>query len=163
MSEYQQHKQAKKSTEGEFRCFSCDKLLAKGGVISGGLNIKCIRCGNVNYIFDDADEFIFFTDAKGTIVYASDNCKTLTGYDAGEVLGKTPAIWGRQMPGDFYKDLWHQILEEKKAITTHVTNRRKDGTLFQALVRISPILDEHGDVHVFLGRQKVDLAGETKA
>lgn len=96
---------------------------------------------------------MFLTDSHGTILYASKQIERLTGYAVEEVIGKTPAIWGKQMPATFYQELWHDILVQKKATFVVVTNRKKDGTLYQAQVRISPILDAAGNVAHFLGIQ----------
>lgn len=34
----------------EYRCSSCKKLLGKGGVFNGSIQIKCKRCGTLQTI-----------------------------------------------------------------------------------------------------------------
>ncbi len=117
------------------------------------LLIKCVRCGHINSVLNDGHQAMFLTDRTGTIIYASKQIEALTGYTAEEVIGKTPAIWGKQMPPEFYQSLWQNILVQKKAISATVTNKHKNGTLYSAQIKISPILDNAGDVAHFLGIQ----------
>lgn len=55
------------------------------------------------------------------------------------------------MPKKFYKDLWHKIKEKKQVATVTVTNKKKNGELYDALLRISPILDDKGKPKFFVG------------
>lgn len=137
----------------ELRCKKCKKLIGKHHAHSAALEIKCVRCGNINSILEETHRQIFLTDQNGKIIYINSLVKEITGYTASEVLGKTPSVWGGQMPKEFYKKLWHKILKEKKATTFKITNKRKNGELYDALVRISPILSAEGEVELFLGIQ----------
>lgn len=137
----------------DLRCTQCAKLLGKHSTESADLLIKCTRCGHINSLLNDGPQAMFLTDNAGVILYASKQIERLTGFTAEEVLGHTPAVWGKQMPPEFYKQLWDDILVQKKATSVVVTNRKKDGTLYEARVRISPILDTAGNVAHFLGIQ----------
>lgn len=141
------------SSWNELRCKKCNKLIGKHHVHSAALEIKCVRCGHINSILEENDRQVFLTDHNGKIIYINSLVKEITGYSAPEVLGKTPAVWGGQMPETFYKKLWRTILKEKKATSFKVVNKKKNGELYNALVRISPILNAEGEVELFLGIQ----------
>ncbi len=141
------------TTSLDLRCTSCSKLLGKRSLENADLLIKCVRCGHINSVLNDTTQAMFLTDRSGTIVYASKQIEILTGYTAEEVIGKTPALWGKQMPPEFYQTLWQDILVQKKAVSATVTNKHKNGSLYTAQISISPILDNNGNVAHFLGIQ----------
>jgi light-regulated signal transduction histidine kinase (bacteriophytochrome) len=55
-------------------------------------------------------------------------------------------------PASFYKALWETILRGE-VWTGEVTNRRKDGTLYEAAVTIAPVLDNEGRQDGFVALQ----------
>lgn len=134
----------------ELRCNKCTKLLAIENLLIPSLEIKCLRCGEINTIIGGVHDQVFITDDKGRILYVNDEVEKVTGYKFDEIVGKTPAIWGKQMPHAFYEKMWMDILKKKKAIAVRVTNKRKDGRLYPVLLKISPILDENSEVNYFL-------------
>ena len=91
--------------------------------------------GAVEYAADG----VVITDASGKIQYVNPAFTTLTGYSCEEVVGKTPHILksGRH-PDAFYKALWNTILAGG-VWEGEVTNRRKDGTLYDEEMRIAPV------------------------
>lgn len=139
----------------ELRCRFCDKLLGKHAVHKASIEIKCVRCGNINSILDDAGTVVIITGRDGNIIYANEQVEPVTGYKVEEVLGKTPAIWGKQMSEEFYRQLWEDISVKKRAVTVNLTNKKKDGSIYQCVNRISPILNEAGEVKYFLGIQSI--------
>lgn len=92
------------------------------------------------------------TDPDGYILYANEAAVSLTGFSLEEMKGKTPSLWGKQMPHEFYVDMWHQIKTEKKPFSGEITNRKKDGTLYIASARIVPIVDD-GKVSFFVATE----------
>lgn len=139
----------------ELRCRSCSKLLGKHALQTATIEIKCTRCGTINSILDGKDTLIYITSAAGHIIYANEQLEAITGYTLTDVLGKTPAIWGGQMPDQFYQNFWQTILVQKKATLVRLTNKKKDGTHYECINRVSPILDELGEVQYFLGIQTI--------
>jgi PAS domain S-box-containing protein len=94
------------------------------------------------------------TDKRGIIEYVNNSFERISGYSQSEAIGKKSNILkSGKHPNEFYKKLWHKILKEKKATTFKITNKRKNGELYDALVRISPILSAEGEVELFLGIQ----------
>ena len=146
----------KLSSEGlsEFRCTKCKKLLAIFNRDSL-LESKCVRCGTLNVLLGKMAEQVIITDAQGKILFVNGEIEKITGYTEEETIGKTPALWGGQMSAEFYKDMWHTILEKKQNITVKVTNRHKSGKLYQALLRVSPILDTQGEIKFLIGFESI--------
>ncbi len=102
----------------------------------------------------NASDHIIITDADAKILYANNAASRITGYPINEMIGANPRLWGGQMPADFYKTMWKTIKEEKKSFTGEVTNRRKSGESYQAVMSIAPILDEKGNIIFFVGIER---------
>lgn len=104
--------------------------------------------------FDQSGEHIIITDPDAKIIAVNKTAERLTGYTMQEMIGKTPALWGKQMDPSFYKAFWHRIKEEKLPFIGEITNRRKDGTLYQVQTIVSPILNENREVEFFVGVER---------
>lgn len=110
---------------------------------------------------DTSFNHIVITNADGTILYANRAAELVTGFSFEEMRGKTPSLWGKQMPGEFYKEFWRVIKEEKRPYLGEITNRRKNGELYLSNVSITPILDEKSEVSFFVGIER-DVTEERK-
>lgn len=90
---------------------------------------------------DNSFDSILMTDAsvEGKIIYANKAFNKLTGYDAAEVMGKTPRIL--QGPGTDKKviDRLASSLKEGKRFEGKAINYKKDGTPFIMYWRVLPI------------------------
>jgi PAS domain S-box-containing protein len=137
------------------RCFNCNKLLAKNKIEPDQFEIKCLRCGNINIIIKKVAEQVIITDTSGKILFVNGEVENVTGYRPDEVLGKDPNIWGGQMPKEFYDELWRIISVEKKTAVAKLINRHKSGSLYNAVLRISPVMDSSGDIVFFVGIENV--------
>lgn len=94
-------------------------------------------------------ETFFITDTEGVILYVNPAFEKLTGYSSAEVLGKTPDILkSGEHPTEFYSEMW-TTLKSGARWTGRLTNRRKDGTLYEEELRICPIQSPHGDLKYF--------------
>ena len=96
-------------------------------------------------IIDAADDAIDGICPKGLINYWSPGAERLYGYSADEVIGKSKALL---IPPDCQRELGEALrqLSQGDALRHIETlRRRKDGTIFQASVSMSPIR-EHGAV-----------------
>jgi signal transduction histidine kinase len=58
------------------------------------------------------------------------------------------------MSHSFYKDFWKTIKEDKKAFSGEIKNKRKNGELYQAEIRVSPVLDKNGNVEFFVALER---------
>lgn len=109
---------------------------------------------NFQFAVDNASDHIIITDSNGKIIFANKGMQRITGYSRAEVLGKTPAVWGAQMPDAYYKNLWHTIYEAKKPFLGKITNKRKSGEIYAAELGITPILDKNGEIKFFVGIER---------
>jgi PAS domain S-box-containing protein len=100
---------------------------------------------------DGASDQIFITSPKGTILYVNKAAEKITGYSVEEIIGKTPRLWGGQMPAEFYEKLWDTIKTKKQTFRGEARNRRKDGHEYVASIHISPVLDTKGNALFFVG------------
>ena len=93
-----------------------------------------------------AAESIIITDRDGTIEYVNPAFTKITGYGREEVLGQNPRILqsGHHDP-EFYAEMW-DVLSRGESWSGHLVNRKKDGTLFDEDVAISPIVDGAGNI-----------------
>ncbi len=89
---------------------------------------------------------IVITDTAGRIVFVNPAFTRLTGYSTEEVVGKTPALLKSGVHDrDFYERMWRTI---RGGDFWHgeITNRRKDGTLFEEEMTITPVLGVEGGI-----------------
>lgn len=111
---------------------------------------------------DTSFDHTIITDIDGRVIYANHAAEVLTGYSQEEMLGKTPALWGKQMPREFYETFWRTIKTEKNGYAGELTNRRKDGTKYLASLRVASVLDEQGEIKFFVGVER-DITEERKS
>lgn len=93
---------------------------------------------------EQAADGIVITDAAGTIQYVNPAFTTLTGYSREEAVGGNPRLLksDRHDPA-FYQELWSTLLSGK-IWQGEITNRHKDGSLYDEEMRIAPVLDAAG-------------------
>lgn len=103
---------------------------------------------------ESSSNHIVITDINGIILYANKAAENITGYTFEEMKGNTPRLWGGLMSGDFYKGLWQTIKYDRQAFRAEVINRRKNQDEYYALIRISPILDEQGNLTGFVATEE---------
>jgi PAS domain S-box-containing protein len=102
---------------------------------------------------ESSSNHIIITDQNGFIVYANTSAQKTTGFNFHEMKGSTPRLWGGLMDRDFYKKLWHTIKIDRKPFVGELQNIRKNGVVYTAFARISPILVE-GQLLGFIGTEE---------
>ena len=91
-------------------------------------------------------EVVFVTDADGSIEYINPAFTKVTGYSEAEAIGQNPRlIKSGKHSTEFYQALWSRI-STGKVWQGRFTDKRKDGTLFQAKSSIVPIIDSDGEI-----------------
>ncbi|OCC15083.1 sensory box histidine kinase/response regulator [Dissulfuribacter thermophilus] len=93
-------------------------------------------------IIEKGSEGVIITDKNGIIEYTNSAISKITGYSREELPGKNIRLFKSGIHGqDFYVTMGAQL---KKGHSWHgrMTNKRKDGTFYEADVTIFPILDE---------------------
>ena len=97
-------------------------------------------------VVEQASDAILITGTDGTIQYVNPAFERITGYHHDEVIGKNPRILksGRNEPA-LYENLWDSIT--RGAVWSgHLTNKRKDGMLYEVEATISPVCDDNGQI-----------------
>jgi PAS domain S-box-containing protein len=103
---------------------------------------------------ESARDGIMITDLQGTIQEVNRALEDLTGYSREELLGQTPRLLkSGAHPAEVYANIWHTVLA-RRSWQGELTNRRKDGSTFQASLTISPIVDHQGRLTHFVGIQR---------
>lgn len=107
---------------------------------------------------------IVITDNAGTIQWVNPAFTTLTGYTAAEAIGRNPRVLkSGQHAGEFYRHIW-QTITTGNIWTGHLTNRRKDGTLYDEEMTITPMRDVDGQIVRFIAiKQDISIRRRTEA
>lgn len=93
---------------------------------------------------------VFITDRRGLITYVNPSFETLTGFTAAEAIGSSPNLFKSGIhDARFYEKLWGMI-SSGEVFRFVVTNRRKDGRLFDEDQTITPIRDAAGTITHFV-------------
>jgi len=109
---------------------------------------------------------IIITDHEGIIEWANPAFTVLTGYSHTEIVGRNPRelIKSGEQNQAFYKDLWDTILAGK-VWHGQMINRRKDDSLYNEEMTITPLRNERGEISRFIAikqditeRKQVDEA-----
>jgi two-component system, cell cycle sensor histidine kinase and response regulator CckA len=109
---------------------------------------------------ESAGETIVVTDSEGTIIYVNPTFEETSGYPRQEALGRNPRILkSGQHDRAFYRKMWETLLAGQ-VWRGRLTNRRKDGTLYEETATISPIRDESGRIVNYVAVKR-DITSET--
>ncbi|MGD0367809.1 MAG: PAS domain S-box protein [Acidobacteriaceae bacterium] len=93
---------------------------------------------------EQAADGIVITDAAGSIQYVNPAFTAMTGYEKEEMVGRNPRLLkSGQHSAAFYAELWKTLLSGR-VWHGEVTNRRKDGSLYDEEMRIAPVFDAQG-------------------
>ena len=95
-------------------------------------------------VFETSAEGIVVTDARGQILAVNRAFTEITGYSAGEVLGKNPRILssGRH-DADFYQAMWRTLTTQGRW-KGEIWNRRKNGEIYPEWLTVSRVSDNKG-------------------
>ena len=97
-------------------------------------------------VVEQSSDCIIITSTNGTILYANSACETVTGYLPEEITGKSIK---NIYPLSVRVKLWQRIKPDLKQGTKwsgQFSNRRKDGTLYEEEMHISPVYTQEGRV-----------------
>jgi two-component system cell cycle sensor histidine kinase/response regulator CckA len=99
---------------------------------------------------ESARDGISITDLQGTFLHVNRALERMTGFHREQLLGQTPRLFKSGLhPAEFYAGMWRTILG-RQSWQGEVVNRRADGTLLDASLTISPILDARGQMTHFV-------------
>jgi len=102
-------------------------------------------------VFTSISDGVCITDPDNRILLANDAFCRITGYQAGEVRGQTPALLksGAHSPA-YYQAMW-ESLDSHDSWRGEITNRRKDGELITEWLSISAVRDAGGRLTNYVG------------
>jgi two-component system sensor histidine kinase/response regulator len=93
---------------------------------------------------------IAIVDRQGIIQWVNPAFTRLTGYEPAEAIGLNPRVLNSGVhPKSFFQEMWRTVLGGSVWHGT-VTNRRKDGGLYQEEMTITPIRAQGGDITHFV-------------
>lgn len=93
---------------------------------------------------------VVITDRTGTIIWANAAFERLTGHQCSEIVGKvTRILKSGHNSGATYEGMWRTILAGN-IWRGELINRRKDGSLYDEEMTISPLKDAGGNVTHFV-------------
>lgn len=99
---------------------------------------------------DSAANAIVITNTAGDITWVNPAFSDLTGYKLEEVLGANPRILkSGQHSKQFYQDLWKTI-KTGNIWRGELINKRKDGSLYNDEMTITPMKDQRGNISHFI-------------
>ncbi|MBL4614048.1 MAG: EAL domain-containing protein [Magnetovibrio sp.] len=101
-------------------------------------------------VFDSITEGVMITDTKNKVTAVNQGFCEITGYQAEEIIGKTPAILNSGRHGKiFYIEMW-QCLQTSGRWQGEVWNRRKDGEIYPEWLTIEEVRDEEGQINQYV-------------
>jgi PAS domain S-box-containing protein len=94
---------------------------------------------------------IVITNKDAYVEWANPAFEKLTGFKISEIIGKNPKefISSRKQTKEFYSQMWKTILD-KKPWRGELINKKKDGSLYDEELIITPVLDEKGEIVNFI-------------
>ncbi len=97
-------------------------------------------------VFEHSKEGILVTDASNRIISVNRSFTEITGYSAGEALGRDPSMLrsGRE-DIDFYRKMWKSIATTD-SWQGEIWNKRKSGEIYPEFLTIICVRDESGAV-----------------
>lgn len=99
-------------------------------------------------------EGLIIADADGLIEYVNPAFTEITGYSEDEVLGQNPSILksGHQST-EFYAEMWN-TLQSGNPWQGKVVNQKKNGEFYPAMLTISPIKNDDGEIINYISLQQ---------
>ncbi len=111
---------------------------------------------------ESAANAILITDRDGHITWVNPSFTRLTGFTAEEVMGENPRILkSGQQESAFYRQMWQTMLAGN-VWRGEVINKRKDGTLYNEDMTITPVHDSSGKIRHFVAI-KQDVTSQKEA
>jgi PAS domain S-box-containing protein len=105
----------------------------------------------LNAALEAAANAITITDINGSIIWLNQSFAKLTGYTKEEAIGHNPGelVNSGIHNKELYKEMWEIILSGK-TWSGELTNKRKDNTLYEEFMTITPVKDTNGNISHFI-------------
>ncbi len=93
---------------------------------------------------------VVVTDRSSRVVWVSRGFSRLTGYQAGEMLGKTPALLQGPLTNTATRAFVRQRLARCESVTATIQNYRKDRTPYWCRITIDPLFNKLAECTHFM-------------
>jgi diguanylate cyclase (GGDEF)-like protein/PAS domain S-box-containing protein len=101
-----------------------------------------------------SSDWVLMTDGNGSIEYVNNAVLDLSGYSREELIGQNPRIFSSgETDPVVYKQMWN-TLRAGWPFQAILTNRRKNGELYEIFHSITPLMDEDGEITNFITSSK---------
>jgi two-component system, cell cycle sensor histidine kinase and response regulator CckA len=105
---------------------------------------------------------VVITDQTGTVIWVNSAFEKLTGYPHAEIVGQSTRVLKSGLnPRVLYEDMWRTILGGR-IWRGELTNRRKDGNLYDEEMTITPVHDSRGEITHYIAI-KLDISERRQA
>jgi PAS domain S-box-containing protein len=110
---------------------------------------------------EQAAEGIIITDTESVILYVNPAFERISGYGRSEIVGQhSHVLKTEDSDQPFFTDI-PGTLHQGEMRPGHMTNKRKDGSLYEVEVTISPVRDDSGNIMNYVGLHR-DITHEVK-
>lgn len=105
----------------------------------------------LNIALNSCSDSIVITDKNACVIWANPAFEKLTGYKLNEVEGKNPREFTKSgmQSAEFYENMRDTILN-KQPWKGELVNKKRDQTLYNEELSITPILDFRGNIEYFI-------------
>jgi len=152
----------KRATEGDYSnqagsspYVEIDDLSQSFNIMITEIESRELSMRKLSRAIEQGGESVMMTDKDGVIEYVNPAFSKITGYSFDEVVGKKPNMLksDKQSP-EYYVNLW-QTISNGNVWNESVVDQRKDGSLFPAMMTISPIFNElTGEISHYVALQQ---------
>lgn len=112
-----------------------------------------IQLAKFEKVVENASDAILITDEDGKILYGNKSVENITEFPKEEFLNRkagTKELWGGLMNKEYYKKLWNTVKKQKRLFKSVIKNKKKSGIQYDSDIRISPVIDESGNIEYFV-------------
>ena len=103
---------------------------------------------------DQADDAIYITDISGVILYANDATSRITGFSQDQLVGGRPSLFASGLTSkEYYARMWSTLLSGE-VWREAITNRRRDGSLYECTQTLTPVRDDEAHISAFVAVQR---------
>ena len=119
-------------------------------VMAAALQARDAELQQLSLAVEQSPESIVITDLDARIIYVNQAFTKVSGYTLQEVIGQNPnVLQSSKTPKETYQDLW-AVLSSGRPWRGEFKNKRKDGSLYDELATISPIIQADGRMTHFV-------------
>jgi phage FluMu protein Com len=148
-----------KEVSEDFRC-ACGKLLFRGMILSGAIEVKCRSCKRIETIQSfsgsagDKERYVLVLDAEGKLLRFSASTPGILGYSVGQMSEKRASDILVMLSSEFYSSLWEVLSSKAPTIFLfHSLQRHRDQSLSPVEIEAQYLPSAEGAV-IFTVRKK---------